>query len=555
MLAGATPQARIELQRLERAWALLDGLPRVELEPSFTQTTVEMIAVSVADDVGETQLRAPRRRWAFVLVMGSLCLGAALAGFVAVKLAAPDPNAALIRDLPVIENVEHYLQGGDVEFLRKLKKSGLFSQGRVERCSLTAPLFDHWQRVARGRRPGCVGNRRPGCRRRVVGRPPGPHRTHEPRREGPALAPSLAWRFAQLDPAEQQRLRAFAAELDQAPDGSELRQALDHYYRWLLTLPGIERAQLLQLEPEQRLDRIKKMKADEGRLAAHRLSASDVQAVSNWLERRVMDSVQPAMRDQLQQLSPPERHRRIVGMIWQRSQSPEGFKGPGPLKQGDLQDLRGELSESARKQLNQALDERKVGQLMGDWVKQALGGYFSGGRPLAAGAWGVSEERLKQFFEHELPGIERQQLLTLAGPTNCTTNSAEAVAITCTCRAARRARCSGGGSNGPRRPMRGPNPPGELGRQPPGTRNRAPKRIAAIRRRSVRHASEDFAKPRWKFSKPLRRAGRPAICRRRSRWLCRSPLRPHRWPGRESPGQLLRAFASGRAPGPGDWHR
>ncbi len=128
-LLARNPQARIELQRLERAWELLDGLPRIELEPSFTETTVEMIAVSVAEGVGEEQGPTSRRRWSFVLVMGSLCLGAALAGFVAVKLAAPDPNSALLGDLPVIENVEHYLQGGDIEFLRKLKKSGLFSRG------------------------------------------------------------------------------------------------------------------------------------------------------------------------------------------------------------------------------------------------------------------------------------------------------------------------------------------------------------------------------------------------------------------------------------------
>jgi anti-sigma factor RsiW len=128
-LLARDPQARSELQRLERAWELLDGLPRIELEPSFTQTTVEMIAVRVADDVGDAQGPPPRRRGSFWLVMGSLCLGAAVAGFVAVKLAAPDPNAALLGDLPVIENVEHYLQGGDVEFLRKLKQTGLFHQG------------------------------------------------------------------------------------------------------------------------------------------------------------------------------------------------------------------------------------------------------------------------------------------------------------------------------------------------------------------------------------------------------------------------------------------
>jgi len=120
--------ARAQLQRLEQAWELLDGLPRAELEPSFTETTVEMIAVAVADDLGEAKRPSPTRRWTFGLVLSSLCAGAALAGFIAVKFAAPDPNAELLRDLPAIENVEPYLQGGDVEFLRKLKQTGLFSR-------------------------------------------------------------------------------------------------------------------------------------------------------------------------------------------------------------------------------------------------------------------------------------------------------------------------------------------------------------------------------------------------------------------------------------------
>ena len=128
-LLARDPQARAELQRLECAWDLLDRLPRIELEPSFTQSTVEMIAVSVAGEVGEVQHPAPSRRWAFWSVMGPLGVVAALVGFAAVKLAAPDPNAALLRDLPVIENVERYLQGGDVEFLRKLKQSGFFNRG------------------------------------------------------------------------------------------------------------------------------------------------------------------------------------------------------------------------------------------------------------------------------------------------------------------------------------------------------------------------------------------------------------------------------------------
>jgi hypothetical protein len=46
-------------------------------------------------------------------------------------------------------------------------------------------------------------------------------------------------------------------------------------------------------------------------------------------------------------------------------------------------------------------------------VRQSIGGYLAGGRPLPAGARGVSEERLRQFFESELSDAERQRLLTL----------------------------------------------------------------------------------------------------------------------------------------------
>ncbi len=282
-------------------------------------------------------------------------------------------------------------------------------------------------------------------------------------------------RFSQLDPAEQQRLRTFAADLDQAPDGSELRQVLDRYYQWLLTLQGIQRAQLLQLDPDQRIERIKQLKVDEKRLAAHRLSTSDAKAVFNWLEHRVMENIQPAMRDRLQQLSPAERHREIVRMVWQRSQSPEGFRNPGMFKPGDMQDLRADLSEPARKQLNQALDDHKVGQLLGDWVKQALGAYFSGGRPMVAGGREVSEERLKQFFEHELPEAQRQQLLTL--PADELHNQLRRLYYL-HLQGGSPGMLPGGGA-GQRRPNRGANPPGEPGRQPfntpPRDRNPAPR--------------------------------------------------------------------------------
>ena len=46
---SAEPTWAAELQRLQRAWDLLDRLPRAEVGANFTHTTVEMIAVEAED--------------------------------------------------------------------------------------------------------------------------------------------------------------------------------------------------------------------------------------------------------------------------------------------------------------------------------------------------------------------------------------------------------------------------------------------------------------------------------------------------------------------------
>ena len=41
-----------------------------------------------------------------------------------------DPDRQLLRDLPVLENLDEYRQVGSIEFLRKLRDEKLFCQGR-----------------------------------------------------------------------------------------------------------------------------------------------------------------------------------------------------------------------------------------------------------------------------------------------------------------------------------------------------------------------------------------------------------------------------------------
>ena len=47
---------QLELQRLERAWRLLDDLPRATVDESFTKSTIEMVAVAEESNTLETVL-------------------------------------------------------------------------------------------------------------------------------------------------------------------------------------------------------------------------------------------------------------------------------------------------------------------------------------------------------------------------------------------------------------------------------------------------------------------------------------------------------------------
>lgn len=118
-------RVRRELKQLERCWELLDELPREEVDEDFTRTTVEMIAVQAEQELAEEQAELPsRRRKAWLLAAVSFLM-AAMAGFVAVGVFSDRENKKLLRDLPVVENLDQYRQVDDINFLRALQAKNL----------------------------------------------------------------------------------------------------------------------------------------------------------------------------------------------------------------------------------------------------------------------------------------------------------------------------------------------------------------------------------------------------------------------------------------------
>lgn len=117
---------RALLARLQNAWDLLDELPQPTVDESFTQTTVEMVAVKMSE--GAASETVAMHREARVRNLGWIVAVAAcsVVGFFGVRQWQTGPDRALLHDLPVIEKIDEYSEVEDLEFLLALYEEGLF---------------------------------------------------------------------------------------------------------------------------------------------------------------------------------------------------------------------------------------------------------------------------------------------------------------------------------------------------------------------------------------------------------------------------------------------
>jgi hypothetical protein len=125
-LLAADPQVRRRLQELQQSWDALDKLVPADVDPSFTRTTLEMVALAAERESRQEGGPGPWRRRVWLGLAGVLLAG--LAGFVAVWRFYPDPDEPLLRDLPVLESLDQYQKIDDIEFLRQLRAEKLFAK-------------------------------------------------------------------------------------------------------------------------------------------------------------------------------------------------------------------------------------------------------------------------------------------------------------------------------------------------------------------------------------------------------------------------------------------
>ncbi|MCE9554108.1 MAG: hypothetical protein K8T91_12135 [Planctomycetes bacterium] len=360
---AAEPRFREELHGLERAWRLLDELPRTEVDERFAATTVEMVALKAADDLRNQQQQWPRqfaRGWvlsaggmlmALLLGFGVIAGGAALLSKAGVVQNADD---RLLGDLSVLMNLDDYKQVDSSDFLRQLADAKLFVS------AIPAVGGEESEQVAAVQRETAtqVGTTAAERRAYIDKLTPYERKDLSDRRE----------RLLSLTPESQQRMRNLDHELASDPRAAELREVLARYGQWLMTLSLDVRAELRGLKPTERLARISQLRQLDQKKIVRQQAQQDLRVTLNWLQQ-VAQRHEDLLKQQMLPPGPlepradgvPLRRTKLMFTMLQRWQR-NGFGKDPAVSAEEFAELKKLLSPPLRERMDQ-----QGGEMAAQW--------------------------------------------------------------------------------------------------------------------------------------------------------------------------------------------
>ncbi len=226
-------------------------------------------------------------------------------------------------------------------------------------------------------------------------------------------------RFLSFEPAERQRIRELHRRLHREEDASQLRRVLDGYCQWLKSLPPYRRAELLEMEPQKRIERIKEIRKEQ----AKRLKPEDMEGILRWMRQyaakyetrileRILEAIPESRRERMAKFSPAMRQRVAMwSVMWKWGPKPRSGDFP-PRTDEDLATLRSNLSQDARTRLAQKPSSEQW-QIVASWARDAVRHYFSSRGSEGSSLSADLEQELDYFFEHELSDERQDYLLSL----------------------------------------------------------------------------------------------------------------------------------------------
>lgn len=272
---------RLQMQKLQRTWDLLESLPSESAAPSFTRTTMELVVDDALSEIRSrdgTAWKRPLKMLAMVVVPIALCAGS----FLAARQFQRENQQRLVEiDLPVIERSDHYLAiDQDLEFLMSLHNSGLFSD---ETALYSAEQDELAPKQSSDSAPSISAGAAPlGPLARLEAMDADQRDSVRRKRE----------KFEKMAAEQQDSLRQFHDQFISHEKAKELRETLSDYFDWLGTLPSRDRAELADMPTDDRLSEIARTlitraSQEFGRSGITQLPPEDARAVFDWYEKVV----------------------------------------------------------------------------------------------------------------------------------------------------------------------------------------------------------------------------------------------------------------------------
>lgn len=218
-------------------------------------------------------------------------------------------------------------------------------------------------------------------------------------------------RFERLPEAEQQRMRELHAALANHENGDKLKDVLARYNQWLKTLPSAERAKLLGLPADERIEQIKLLRQQQvnktyGLLGEKQEPPGDLVKLFLWAnmfvrrhEREILAELPPQYREQIALADPRRRQRMllsaVIGLMGRRPSQ----RLPQPSVQ-EMEQLKDALSPQAKKMLENEPDAARRIMMVQRWLQVAVFARLL--PPIEDGA-------LRRFFNEELTDVEREK--------------------------------------------------------------------------------------------------------------------------------------------------
>lgn len=229
-------------------WDLLDALPRGTASAALAATTVEMAAVEVATprpDAGAARLvRLGRRAGPLAAVAAAL-----LAGVVAGRATAPDPDLEILDNLPLVRHIDLLREAGSTKFLEEMHRRRyqlplrlMVRQGPGAREEEQRQVAAELAALAAELRAASAGD--PPRRREAVRALPVEERLE---------LEKAAEQFMRLSATERRAVEAVAQALvDPARD--DLREAAAMWRQWLLSARPEDRPGIVARGTDKRLE-------------------------------------------------------------------------------------------------------------------------------------------------------------------------------------------------------------------------------------------------------------------------------------------------------------